>query len=618
MKKLIILTLQLFLFWLIFFAVQHILFLWYNNAEIKNSELGEILFSFIYSLRIDISAICYLMSLPMVILILSLFLKNNKALIKSFHFINIFLFVLCLIICISDLALYSVWGTKINAKALSYLAFQGTAIRSFAAVPYWLFMAIIVIELFVIIVLYKRIFRIQDIGRIKILYKIIYSLILGFLLITGIRGGWQTFPINRSTAYYSKYAVLNYSAVNGFWNFMEVVLKPDIKVNPYNYFSKEKASAIVSGMYEQSCDSTAMILNNQKPNIVLILMESVSAECLESLNGIKGLMPGLDSLTKEGLLFTDFYANGFRTEQGLIAFLSSFPAQPQTTIMRKFGKFEKLPNLARTLDENGYSLNYYYSGDLEFANQNSYLNLSGFNHILNQDNYPWKRRTDWGAYDEELFECHLKEADKDVRPFFSIIMTSTNHEPFDAEVEKKYTGNSEVDNYKNTVHYTDKCLANYFRKVKSKKWYRNTLFIITSDHAHSYPMSRGANEVKRHWIPLLFYGNVLKSEYRGKTISTIGSQIDLPAMVLSQLKIPYQQFSRSKNLFNTCSPEFAFYTFDNGFGIITPKQTVVFDHNLNQVVFRSDSVSHDIDEITLSKGKSYLQMMFEEYIGFNN
>ncbi|NTW33472.1 MAG: sulfatase-like hydrolase/transferase [Bacteroidetes bacterium] len=74
-----------------------------------------------------------------------------------------------------------------------------------------------------------------------------------------------------------------------------------------------------------------MILNSSNPNIILILMESVSADCMVSLNGIKGLMPCLDSLTKESLLFINFYANGFLTEQGIIAFLSSFHAQPQTS-----------------------------------------------------------------------------------------------------------------------------------------------------------------------------------------------------------------------------------------------------------------------------------------------
>jgi phosphoglycerol transferase MdoB-like AlkP superfamily enzyme len=348
------------------------------------------------------------------------------------------------------------------------------------------------------------------------------------------------------------------------------------------------------------------------------MLESVSAECIESLNGIKGLMPGMDSLAKKGLLFTNFYATGFRTEQGIISFLSSFPAQPQTTIMRNFGKFEKLPNLARILGDSGYSENYYYSGNLVFACQIAFIRSSGFAHILDKDNYDWEKRTDWGAYDEEIFSCHLKEAEKDSQPFFSVIMTSTNHEPFDADVEKIFKGNSEADGFKNTVHYTDKCLFDYLQKAKTKSWYDNTLFIITADHAHSYPNGRRANEAERHRIPMLLYGNVIKPEYQGKINDKVGSQTDLPASLLSQLKIPFKNFERSKNLFNTYSPEFAFYAFDNGFGFITPKQIIVYDHNLGQVVYRKNKLSEKTDKEITDQGKAYLQEMFEQYIKFNN
>jgi phosphoglycerol transferase MdoB-like AlkP superfamily enzyme len=371
-------------------------------------------------------------------------------------------------------------------------------------------------------------------------------------------------------------------------------------------------------MHTVTGDSTKMILTTERPNIVLILLESVSAECMNKLGGIKGMMPGMDSLAEEGLLFTNYYANGFRTEQGEIALLTGFPAQPQTTIMRKFGKFDKLPNLARMLGDNGYSENYYYSGNTEFANTNAFFKLSGFEKILNENNYPWKKRTDWGAYDEELFACHLKESDNDKQPFFSIIMTSTNHEPFNADVEQVFKGNSEADGYKNTVHYTDKCVLEYLQKAKSKPWYANTLFIIMSDHAHSYPYKRAANEAERHRIPLLFYGNVLNEKYRGKEIETIGSQIDLPAILLSQLKLGHNQFLRSKNLMNTGTPEFAYYTFDNGFGIIAPEQILVYDHNLGQVVYRKNKLPASVDHKITEQGKAFLQVTFDEYIGFNN
>ncbi|HNW97760.1 MAG TPA: sulfatase-like hydrolase/transferase [Bacteroidales bacterium] len=618
MKKTIFLIIKLTLFWLLLFALQHTIFLIYNYHELKDIPPGLILSSYYFALGMDISASAYLLVFPGFLLIATLFIKKNNILIKSIHIINILLIIICIIIGISDTGLYSVWGTKINSKALSYLAYPKEAIISFAAVPYWILISIMIIEGAVLIFIYKRIFRPGYLAPIKFIYKIIFSIVLLFSIFTAMRGGWQKYPINKSWVYFSKYPVLNYSALNGFWNFMEIIVKPGIKENPYRYFTKAKADSIVNAMQTASNDSTEMILTTTRPNIVLIMMESVSAECVESLGGIPGIMPGIDSLIKNGLNFNNFYANGFRTEQGLISLLSNFPAQPQTTIMRNFGKFDKLPNLARILGDKGYSENYYYSGNLVFANQDSYIKLSGFTHILDKDNYTWNRSTDWGAYDEELFACHLKEAEKDPQPFFSIIMTSTNHEPFNADVEKIFKGKSEADDYKNTAHYTDKCLSEYLQKAKTKSWYNNTLFIITADHAHTYPKKRGANEAERHHIPFVLYGNVLKSEYKGKTFEKIGSQIDLPAMLLSQLKIPYKPFEKSKNIFNKYSPGFAFYTFDNGFGIITSQQIIVYDHNLGQVVYRKNKLSPAADEEITNQGKAYLQVLLDEYIGFNN
>ena len=618
MKTIIFFLIKLLLFWLCFFTLQHTIFLLFDHGGLKTVRIGQIFDSYYYAFAMDLAASAYLMSIPLLLVIISLFIKRKNIFNKYIHIFNIVMIIVCLIIAIADVGLYMAWGTKINSKALSYLAFPKGAITSLAAVPYLLFLAILATEAFVIIYIYKRFVHIDFSENIRLSFKITFPIIILFLLFVSIRGGMQKYPLNKSWVYYSKYPALNYSALNGFWNFMEIIIKPDIRNNPYNYFPEEKAESIVAEMHKVIADSTKMILTTERPNIVLILLESVSAECMDKLHGIKGLMPGMDKLANDGLLFTNFYANGFRTEQGEISILTGFPAQPQTTIMRKFGKFEKLPNLARILGENGYSENYYYSGNTEFANTDAFLKLSGFEKILNENNYPWQKRTDWGAYDEELFACHLKEAAKDKQPFFSIIMTSTNHEPFDANVEKVFSGKSETNGYKNTVHYTDKCVWEYLQKAKLKPWYANTLFIIMADHAHSYPYQRAANDAERHHIPLLLYGNVLNEKYRGKEIETIGSQIDFPATLLSQLKFQHKQFSRSKNLLNTGIPEFAYYTFDNGFGIITPEQILVYDHNLGQIVYRRNKLPEIIDNKITEQGKAYLQVTFDEYIGLNN
>lgn len=603
---------------MVFFAIQHIIFLVYNQVELKNISSLLIASSFYHALSMDLSASAYLITLPFIIIAIGMFFNVGFNATKKFNYLNRILIVVCVLIGLFDTGLYSIWGSKINGKALSYLQYPKEAITAMAAVPYGWFLAAILLQSATALFIYNKIFKFKIDNSGKPWPKIIASIIALGLIFVAIRGGIQKYPLSKSRAYFSKYAVLNYSAVNGFWNFMQLLVEPDIETNPYQYFENSKASDLVEDMHAVKQDSTIEILTTKRPNIVLILMESVSGECLESLNGLKGVMPGLERLTKEGLLFNNFYANGFRTEQGIIACISGFPAQPQTTIMRNFGKFDKLPNLARILGDSGYSVNYYYSGNVEFAKTDAYLKSSGFTQILDKNNYPWQKSTDWGAYDNELFDCHLKKAESDPSPFFSVIMTSTNHEPFNGEVDKVFKGHKTSDMYKNTVHYTDKCISEYLESAKSKSWYNNTIFIITSDHAHSMPNNRLANDPVRHHIPLIFFGNVLKPEFKGTVNSKIGSQIDLPAMVLSQLGLAFKQFRRSKNLFNEFAPEFAYYTFDNGFGLINKSQTIVYDHDANMVVFKDNNVPKNLEEQNLALGKAYLQNMMEEYIHLNN
>lgn len=617
MRKDIVAILKLSLFWMLLFALQRSVFLLYNSSELAETEKGLMLKSYWYALGMDISTTCYLLFIPVLILLFASLFQNNKVWLKAANIYNIVMIVLSTFVSISDIGLYSVWGSKVNSKAISYLVFPKEALMSVASVPYLLLGGIVVLKILIAVFVYRKWIRFRQAGKTKVLPGIAAIVILVFLMFTGIRGGFQKYPMNKGWVYYSKYPVLNYAALNGLWNFMEIFINPGIKNNPYKYFTKAKADEIVHRMYESESDSTEIVITNQKPNIVLILLESVSAECSGKMGGIPGLMKGFDSLCADGLLFSNFYATGFRTEQGLISYLSCFPAQPKTTIMRQFGKFDKLPNLAKILGDNGYSLNYYYSGNLEFANTGAYLASAGFTKIVEESDHQWQHTTDWGAYDEELFAYQLEEASKDSAPFFSIIMTSTNHEPFKAKVDEIFTGGNEADAYKNSVVYTDKCLTDYLKQAEQKSWYENTLFIITADHAHSYPYARKANEINRHWIPLLWYGEVLKDEYKGKVIDHIGSQTDLASTILAQLGIADSSLERSINMLNRFSPQFAFYTFDNGFGIITPEQALVYDHDMGQVVFKKDSSDEFTDSKILEQGKAYLQQMFEEYIGLN-
>ncbi|HRS54420.1 MAG TPA: sulfatase-like hydrolase/transferase, partial [Bacteroidales bacterium] len=457
MKNLFFSIIKLFLFWIILFYIQQISFLLITPNNI-NINLNQILKTLWYGIYLNISTASYLTILPLLFIILAYSKIKPNFFLSIANSIIYFEIIICIIVGIIDIGIFYAWNTKFNSKALSYIFYPSELFRGINSAPLTILLFSFIIILTLTIIIFNKYLKLKTYDTTIKYHKLfITTSIILFLLIIGMRGGIQARPINKGWAYHSINQKLNYSAINSMWNFAEVLVNYENKTNQYIFFEDNIARQIVKDLHNYPKDNV-YILQSLKPNIVLIIMESVSAENLISLGGNENIMPGLDSISKQGILFTDFYANGFRTEQGLIALLSGFPAQPANfTVIRDFNRFEKLPNLARILLNNGYNNNYYYSGNLNYANTKSYLYIGGFNKIIGEEQQ-WKKKTQWGAYDEELFDFHIKNACNDAQPFFSIIMTSTNHEPFEANVTKIFTNKGEENSYKNTSYYTDKCI----------------------------------------------------------------------------------------------------------------------------------------------------------------
>ncbi len=611
--------LRLFIFFMLLFFVERIIFLLFLFPEIKTIPFREILMVFRHALSMDAASACALMLIPFLLMAVIIFSESKRfQQILKFYIVFIILFTSVINAC--DAALFKSWGTRINSQAISYLAFPGEAISN-AYNLYFLFILLVFLLMsYLFILIYRRFFHEGFINYKHVAFKIIFLLLTPFILIIGIRGGFQTFPLDRSWVYFSRHSVLNQAAINSSWNFFHALTDPvEIRKNPYSFFQEDLAWEYFNRINHTEKDTTTFINKTNRPNIVLIMLESFSAEVMEPLGGKKEITPNLNALTKEGLLFTNFYTPGFRTEQGLAALVSGFPSQPTTSIIRQFGKFDKLPSLARTLDSAGYNSSYYYGGNLHFAFTGSYLQACGFDKIIGENDFVIKRRTDWGAYDEELFDFFKADIQSAAQPFFSIIMTSTNHEPFNADV-KKITPSIPGDwcgDYINTVHYTDRCIGEFFSEIKKQKWYDSSLVFVVADHAHICPEKFEYNSAPRHRIPFLVLGGALKDEFRGKVIGKIASQIDFPSSVLSLLKLESGNYKWSKNIFNPYSPSFAFYSFDEGFGWVDENQKIVYDQKLKRILFFEKEMPSRYNDSILNAGKAYLQLLLEDYLNLS-
>ena len=221
----------------------------------------------------------------------------------------------------------------------------------------------------------------------------------------------------------------------------------------------------------------------------------------------------------------------------------------------------------------------------------------------------------WGAYYCLVFNKQLEDLNHEKQTFFSTILSLTNHEPFEVPGKPKFGNKDVIKAFKSTAYYTDSCINDYLSKAKKQSWYKNTLFIFIADHGHLLPKNNTEIfQPQRYHIPLLFYGDVIKDEYKGKKLNQIGSQQDVSATLLAQLDIPHKDFIWSKNLLNPYTKQFAFFSWDNGLGFINDKQSVTFDNIGKNILYNTNPKDNLQTNMNLNSGKSYLQTAYQQFI----
>lgn len=616
--------LRYFLFWVLVFFVQRLAFVGYFFERLHEAGNTAVLQTFFYGIRLDLSMAGYFSALPFVVFVVQSFINRTffNAALKVY---TIVLLLLTVLISGGDLGIYESWGVKLNFRAVSMLLHPAEAMETSKSAPVFLLLLMMLAELLAALGLYRlivakiRIPVAESRYRYKWSYWIQLPLIAACVFLS-IRGGWQQIPINESAAYFSHQPVANHAAVNTSWHLMSSILTNLQRgnTNRYTYLPATEATKMITRLYHKAePDSSIQILNQQRPNIIFIQLESFTADVVQELGGDSLVTPNISRLINEGVLFTDIFSSGVRTDQGIIALLSGFPAQPQTSIVYQPEKLENLPFISQVLKKENYFNTFYYGGELGFGRFNSIAYRAGFDRIVGlRDFKDAALFNKWGADDQSLLEKYVAEMNEPAQPFFSYIITSSSHEPFTVPMPTVIAGDSPGAQFKNACYFTDQSLGRFLNAVKHKDWYKNTLFVLVADHGHSLPRNRRFNEPERYHIPLILFGDVLKDDFRGKKIAGIGSQTDVAATLLNQLQIKDTAFKWSNDLLNPHRKPFAFYTFDDGFGWLTQTDTLLFDNRAKQVMPVANRETHQQPDSSLTTGKAYMQMLYSAFLRF--
>lgn len=607
MKRRLFRLIAIYLLFILIFILQKPIFMAYYHSLFDNITISD-WFKVIWNgLPLDFSFAGYLTIIPGILSIVSVW-TNSELLKKIFqgYFILVSLFISSIFLL--DLGLYDYWGFRLDSTPFFY--FFSSPKDAFASVTIGLLLVGFVSMFIYAAALFFALSLTLGKESLKLpFHRINDSLI--FLILTGllfipIRGGFTVSTMNIGKVYFSNNQRLNHAAINPCFSFIDSFMRQTKFDKQYRLLEAEEADARFAKLTQKpsSADSQKLI-NNTRPNVVMIIMESFSSYLLQTLEADTEITPHVDRIANEGILFTNFYANSFRTDRGLVSIFSGYPAQPTTSIMKYARKTQSLPSIPKSLKAEGYHLYYYYGGDADFTNMRSYLISMGIDNIVCDKDFPaGERLSKWGAHDEVVFDKlwgNLEEG-KLQSPFFVALQTSSSHEPFDVPYNKL------KDERLNAFAYTDECIGKFIDELKTSPLWNNTLVVLVPDHLGCYPYNIQNESAGRFKIPMILSGGVINEPAR---INTIGSQIDIAATLLNQLDISHEEFTFSKDILNPGSPHFAFFTMPDFLGWVSPEQEeVVFDCSSSQVI-NSKGSAEKIEE-NLKNGKAYLQKLYDD------
>lgn len=338
---------------------------------------------------------------------------------------------------------------------------------------------------------------------------------------------------------------------NGGYDFYLAFRNNELKYDQfYPLLPENQCKAQLYKLCNASADGVQHIqdsLPEEKKNIVMITVESLSADFLKDYGNTDDITPNLDTLMRHSLVFDNLYAVGNRTVRGLEALSLCIPPSAGESVVKRPG-CKGYRTIGRMLREKGYTTQFIYGGDSYFDNMGEYFGNNGYQ-VIDKKSLAASEITFsniWGVCDEDSYRHALRVFDADYKqgkPFFADIMTISNHRPFTyPEGKIQLKGNPKSRD--GGVKYTDYAIGKFLSEAKNKPWFRNTIFIIVADHCASSAGSTSLPLDKYH-IPAIVYAPGFIQPQR---ISQTCSQIDLMPTVLSLLHFSYNSRFVGQNI----------------------------------------------------------------------
>ena len=578
MKQRLVLFFKYYFFWIVLFQLQKLLFILFQYKRMGDISFTDCVQVLLHAFPLDLSVASYITALFALLMIVS----NRyigKWIPRIGHIITSILLGILIIVFIGDTGTFEYWGYHWDKSIFTFLQ-SPKEVLACALWWQWILAVLLFAAAFLACgyVYLKWItwdkLELSSNPRTRWWQTGVWVLIAALLFLP-MRGSVTVSTMNTGRVYFSNNQMLNQAAINPLFNIIESLSENTFNLEKYTYMSIEEAQRLTQELLPiDRWDKTGdiEILSTQRPNIVLVILESFSSNALFA-------MPNLQRIVKEGIYFSNSYSSSYRTDRGIVSLMSAYPGQPTSSLMTVPSKSRNLPQIGKSLKQEGYISHFYYGGDEDFTNMRSYLIDGGFdNRVVDKDFPIQDRMSKWGVHDHIIFsrathEIRQRYTQCPDHHYLDVILTLSSHEPFEVPFTSEFSHA-----YLNSVAYTDSCLGTFVDSLKQHPLWDRTIIILSSDHGYPYPNGIASYNPLRYRIPMAIIGGAVQQPMQ---ITTLCSQIDLVPTLLNAMDLDVESYPFSKNILDSTQTEFAFYAFNDGFALLMPQDTITVDAKAN-------------------------------------
>ena len=499
-------------------------------------------FDFIEGIRFDLSALVYINIPILIALLFPIKLRYNKNYLKLTNSLFYILNVIFIVFNNIDIEYYK-FTQKRSTFDFIELILLGSDARNI--IPqylsdYWKITLFTAIQIWFLFKINNKYQFYSGTLKINFLKRILPFLFGTLIFIVSARGGLQLKPIKPINAG----EISNSKNTSLILNTPFTILHSldENKLISYNYFDKSQLDSIYN---------TTHIFDKKefKPNIIILIMESYSKEFIGFYNNGNGSTPFLDSLMNHSLVFTNAYSNGLKSIEALPAITASIPSLMDDPFITSNYAQNSFESIASLLNKQDYNTSFYHGGYKGTMGFYSFCKKAGFSDYFGLEEYDNNNDFDnsWGIYDKPFFKYFAKNVNTKGEPFFSTFFSLSSHPPYTLPDDYlNDIGEVSKIGIRETILYSDFSMKNFFNIIKTKKWFNNTIFIITADHTSAENFNiRYNNKIGRYSIPLIIYSP--DSSFIGINGNVV-QQIDIMPTVLEIIGYNKPFFSFGKSM----------------------------------------------------------------------